>query len=87
MTSKTNEVNGSKETDAEVKRILIMLIEERQNVSVEEILFLQKWLEETERYSEDAAKMIENALQEKDYCIFDEELYYRRLMETPTSLA
>lgn len=86
LTSKTKEVGGSKETDTEAKRILLMLVEDRQNVSVDEIMFLKNWFMETEHYSEDAVKVIEDALQEKDYFIFDEELYYRQLMEAPTSL-
>lgn len=88
LTSKTKEVGGGKENSAstEAKRILLMLAENRQNVLVDEIMFLKNWLIKTKHYSEDAARIIEDALQEKDCFIFDKELYYRQLMETPTSI-
>lgn len=90
MTSgKKYEVSGSKETETEkleftkriAKQILKNLIENKQEVTVEEVLFLEQWFKETGNYSEDAAVVVENWLQENDYQIFDSFAYYKDLME------
>ena len=89
MTStKIQEVNGSKKTETKLafeqniaKQILKDLIEKRQEVTVDEVLFLKYWFQETDNYSEDAALVIENWMQEIDYEIFDEFEYHKNLME------
>lgn len=88
-----NEVNGSKETETRevfekniAKQILLRLTSNRQDVTVEEILFLDNWFDKTGNYSEDAAVVVETWLQENDYQIFDNQLYYRQLMEAPNSV-
>lgn len=87
------EVNGSNETETVerferkiVKEILLKLTEKRNDVTVEEILYFLQWALDTKYYSEDVAVVVENWLQENDYFIFDNELYFRQLMETPTSV-
>lgn len=93
MTSMRKEVNGSNETETVerferkiVKEILLKLTEKRNDVTVEEILYFLQWALDTKYYSEDVAVVVENWLQENDYFIFDNELYFRQLMETPTSV-
>lgn len=91
MTStKIHEVNGSKETEEFerniAKQILLNLANKREEVTVDEILFLDHWFEKTGNYSEDAAVVMETWLQENDYQIFDKQLYYRQLMEAPNSV-
>lgn len=93
MTSMKVEVNGSKETETTkqefeskiAKQILLNLIEKRNDVTVDEILFFMHWADVTGNYSEDVAVVVEKWLQENDL-IFDNELYFRQLMETPTSV-
>lgn len=93
LTSMRKEVNGSNETETVerferkiVKEILLKLTEKRNDVTVEEILYFLQWALDTKYYSEDVAVVVENWLQENDYFIFDNELYFRQLMETPTSV-
>ena len=85
-----HEVNGSKETEEFerniAKQILLNLTNNREEVTVDEILFLDHWFDKTGNYSEDVAVVIETWLQENDYQIFDKHLYYRQLMEAPNSV-
>lgn len=92
MTSKNiHEVNGVKETETNekefkkeiAKRILRNLIEKRQEVTVDEVLYFLHWAEDTGNYSEDVAVVVENWLQESDNLIIDEFAYYKQMMETP----
>jgi len=85
-----HEVNGSKETEEFerniAKQILLNLTNNREEVTVDEILFLDHWFDKTGNYSEDVAVVIETWLQENDYQVFDKYLYYRQLMEAPNSV-
>lgn len=92
MTSKNiHEVNGVKETETNekefkkeiAKQILRNLIEKRQEVTVDEVLYFLHWAEDTGNYSEDVAVVVENWLQESDNLIIDEFAYYKQMMETP----
>lgn len=86
-----HEVNGVKETETNekefkkeiAKRILRNLIEKRQEVTVNEVLYFLHWAEDTGNYSEDVAVVVENWLQESDNLIIDEFAYYKQMMETP----
>lgn len=92
LTSKNiHEVNGVKETETNekefkkeiAKQILRNLIEKRQEVTVDEVLYFLHWAEDTGNYSEDVAVVVENWLQESDNLIIDEFAYYKQMMETP----
>ena len=72
MTSMKVEVNGSKETETTkqefeskiAKQILLNLIEKRNDVTVDEILFFMHWADVTGNYSEDVAVVVEKWLQD-----------------------
>lgn len=76
------------ENYCKAKDILLKLANKKQRVSMDDLFFLQKWIEANYKdvsIVEDLNVIVEDRMKENDIIILDEFDYYRSIMEETPS--
>lgn len=80
--------NVVQENYCKAKDILLKLANKKQRVSMDDLFFLQKWIEANYKdvsIVEDLNVIVEDRMKENDIIILDEFDYYRSIMEETPS--